>query len=881
MVPFRQPESALRAIQRLQDLATFQFDPWIEARLVDNPDPDRALHNLERWLHSTGNPVLHLGELGRSPSLAHWFMVLMGASQPISDALIQNPELSSLILDPQTLPNRPTREQIVQEGLAYLAASHSYRHSLDRLRYLRQRWMLAIVMNDLAGTWSPPQVWRALSDLADAVVELVRDVVWAEVSSKAKIDRSCPVSLVAFGKMGGHELNYSSDIDLVYVVEDGLDSAEIDLCTRYGEMLTKAVSDRMGRGSLYRVDLRLRPYGAAGPLVPSWASISAYYELYAEPWEWQALIRSRMIAGTPEALEWWKEFSCRHAFRPTLSELSVQQMLEMRQRTEDSADERDLKRGRGGIRDVEFAVQSLQMLHGHRLPSLRIGNTLEALDALESENLMEHSVATALRNGYIFLRQLEHRIQLVGDQQTHTVPVDADSVARLSRLMNLKDARELEAQLQRHRQSIGGIFDRMFRASVGHDDVRNKVLHRASDQSVGLAQWMDAMPESDAFYGSLFQNESSQERMERVLRFAPALVNEFRDSVALTEALMSGEIEEDAGEFSRLDSLAIDAPLKVVAETYRHAKTRVLARWSLDPKLPLEAPLTALLDALITHCSRRLYLSFSILGLGSYANGQMGPDSDGDLFFLIDSGGRQAEAEMQAQSMLALLGQLKRYGANVPIDMRLRPEGGKGLLVRTYDGLRSYELSGMELWERFMLGQARLITGSSEARDLVSHVAYALPLTPERLRELLAMKTRIENERVSVQHRRRNVKLGLGGLNDVEWFVHLHEMRFPTATKAGANPDMGVRIRTLGQARLINAVEVEELLEARRHLLDVRARLSLMGIAHDTVPENPDKLHRLATAFGLSDGNAFLARHERVIEVVRQLYTEGLERLRA
>jgi [glutamine synthetase] adenylyltransferase / [glutamine synthetase]-adenylyl-L-tyrosine phosphorylase len=220
-------------------------------------------------------------------------------------------------------------------------------------------------------------------------------------------------------------------------------------------------------------------------------------------------------------------------------------------------------------------------------------------------------------------------------------------------------------------------------------------------------------------------------------------------------------------------------------------------------------------------------------------------------------------------------------GAPVDLDLRLRPEGGKGLLVRTHAGFRSYELESMEMWERFALGQARMVRGDSASLEIVMRAAHALPLTPERLKELLRIKRRIESERLRPQHARRDVKLGYGGLMDLEWFVHLHEMRYPTATRAGSAVRVDERIRLIARAQLINAVEAEELLAARTHLLELRLRLGLLGYTPDVLPENPDKLDRLAQSSRYTDGNDLLARHEAVIERVRAVYLEGLDRLKA
>ncbi|MES1227880.1 MAG: hypothetical protein ABUL72_04360, partial [Armatimonadota bacterium] len=150
-----------------------------------------------------------------------------------------------------------------------------------------------------------------------------------------------------------------------------------------------------------------------------------------------------------------------------------------------------------------------------------------------------------------------------------------------------------------------------------------------------------------------------------------------------------------------------------------------------------------------------------------------------------------------------------------------------------------------------------------------------------RLKELILMKSRIETERVAPQYRKRNIKLGQGSLGDIEWFVHLHEMRYPTATKAGSHVTLDEGIRALGRARLINAIEAEQLLIAFHHLSDLRLRLALLGFKDDLVPENPDKLNRLAHVCGDKDANAFLQRHEHMIDTVRAIYLEGMERLRA
>jgi len=878
---FRNQEAASRAQERIEELTGTSLDPFFDYAFVGNAAPDLALTNLERWLRATSNPALQMEQIAGIPQVGRLLVQLFGASQPIADTLIQNPELASLVLDPGEV-RRPVKNSTIKaEGQKLLAAATSYLHALDRLRFLRQRWNLPIVMNDLSGKWTQEVVWRALSDLADALIELTVDVVWNEFASQKGIATRPDFMIVGFGKLGGRELNYSSDVDLVYVVEDGLDERSDRECTRFFEAFGRAVSDRMGRGSLYRVDLRLRPYGGAGPILRSMRAFEAYYQLYAEPWEVQALLRSQPIVGSESLKERWEAMRVQHCFRPKLSEMSFEHMLAMKARIETGASEDDLKRGEGGIRDVEFLAQILQLLHGFERPELQVNATCDAIRALRDAGLLEISVADALLNGYEFLRKLEHRTQLVGDQQTHTIPSSESAREALAVLMGGSNWAEVSGTLEAHRRTIQTLYRSTLSLEPPSTGERNFVLQNLGPLGPAAIHWFDGLPESEAFYHELVQSDECLGRVQTILADAPRIVSTFKSSVSLTELLMSGEIAEVSAPEERIQRLPLTCLPQQLAEIYLHSYAVLLGQWILAPNFNLGAKLSDLLDAVIDHCCARLEIQFDVIGLGSYGSKEPCPGSDIDLLFLVGDPASHLAAEKQAQQLLAFLGQLKRLGAPIEVDLRLRPEGGKGLLVRTFDGLRAYDFDGMQMWERFALGHSRLVRGSQEALDVLMHCAYGLPLTPERLIELIKMKRRVETERVKPQHVHRQVKLGSGGLNDIEWLVHLHEMRYPTASKAGKSTDMDERIRRLCGARLLNAFEADLLLEGRRFLLELRSRIYFLGLDEDLLPENPDKLDRLARSCGFEDGNLLLAKHQSVVEPVRRLYIEGLDRLKS
>jgi len=391
---------------------------------------------------------------------------------------------------------------------------------------------------------------------------------------------------------------------------------------------------------------------------------------------------------------------------------------------------------------------------------------------------------------------------------------------------------------------------------------------------------LDGLPGHDALYQGFLQNEGSLVRLRTLLTEAPSLLEAYA-SPNLTKILLTGGADPSADSEERLHELPTTCSLNQLAESFAVGWYGACLTWLIAPDFDLGHKLSALVDVLLVHCARRLYVDFDVIALGSYGRRELAPLSGIELLLLVPSEALHQQAESQAADMLALLEMLKRLGAPISVDFQLRPDGARGPFARTYEGFLAYELEGMEMLERFAIGMSRGVLGSEEAPALVQRVAYAIPLTPERLRELLEGKRRKETERLKPQYRRRDVKFGEGSLTDLEWFVHLMELRYPTASRAGEHHEMEERIRALARAGLINAIEKEELIQARRYLLDLRNRLVLMGNSHGILPENPDKLEQLAPSVGAKDANDLLLRHHRITRTVRNIFIEGMEGLKA
>ncbi len=873
MPEFARPDTAQHLIERLERLSMSSLDDFINKAFEQSANPDRGLANLERWLSATSNPSMHLSHLVSTTKLAQLLVMILSASQSISDCLIQNPELATILYDRDELSRYPTADSILAEGRQLLSASTSYSHSLDRLRYLKQRWTLPIVVNDLAGFWDGQKTWTALSALADALIALCLEVSWSEYQMRKGIEQLPGLMVVAFGKLGGNEVNLSSDVDLVYVCADNLSQYDDKHLTRSAEFYNRALSDRMGRGSLYRVDLRLRPFGGAGALVRSMRSIEAYYRSYAETWEAQALIRSRPVVGPPDLIERWNQLRETYCFRPRIADILVDEIVSTRTRIEEYAAPNDIKRGPGGIRDIEFISQILQMVHGAKHPAIRCVSTVDTLNALANHEFIRLDIASKLIKCYEFLRKVEHRCQLVGDLQTHALPESPSAQESLARSCGFNSWQSFIGVLDEIRQLVRELYQDVSQLAQSKVGVREQVLKQVKGIEQAFAGWFDSMPQSDAYYQSLVENEGSFVRAICIADRAPALIPRFRESSDHTDNLVSGEIEEEVDIAKRYSKLGADASLQAVSDTFKSVWLTIAAQTALNSFEDPSEKLQQNMDEALIWLWRKHGSKFDIVGLGSLAQHDLSFSSDADVLFLMNDQGNHAEAEDAAQAFLSDVEKLSQLGATISVDLRLRPEGKKGLLVRSYDGFAAYEETDMELWERFALGQSRLVCGQGETMAIVLAAAYRQSLSIDDLNELLAMKKRIESERVRPQYVRRDVKLGYGGLSDIDWMLHLSEMRHLRIPN-----DMHIDSR-IAENGLFSREEATSVRQVRHFLVQVRSALQLQGIKGGIVPENPDKLNALASCFNLDNANEFLSEYEKTIETVRAIYLAVVNRL--
>lgn len=434
------------------------------------PDPDMALNHWERFVAVLPDPAAHFLSLLAQPRRLELLLSVFGRSRFLAGVLIRHPEFLDRALSPEWLHRSPSQADLVRELRAASKANSDRAGWRRAIRLLRRREMLRIGMRDFCLGAGVPETTADLSTLAGAIVSAALERAWVDLGFARHSGAAGRFCVLAFGKLGGRELNYSSDLDLSGVFDDADGGGDAEACARALERMHADLSAATEEGAAFRIDLRLRPYGRAGPAAAAASAVEAYYRRSASAWEIQALLKARPVAGRRRVGQ-----ALLRRLRPVLRARrdlrevagSVRRLREaaLRAKADEAApDATDVKNGPGGLRDIEFAVQALQLTHAAGHPRLLTGRTLDAIEALAVAGLVSPTQAAQWTEDYCFLRRVEHGLQILDDRQTHSLPAgEAPRLAFARRLPGYETspgafARDLEACLARTRAAFDAIL---------------------------------------------------------------------------------------------------------------------------------------------------------------------------------------------------------------------------------------------------------------------------------------------------------------------------------------------------------------------------------------------------------------------------------------
>ena len=811
------------------------------------------------------------------------------------------------------------------------------------LRRYRTAGSTRLVWRDVLGLDDVDATLAGSTQLAESCLQLALDALEIEFEQRYGVvrDRDGEAQrLVVFGlgKLGGGELNFSSDIDLVYAYprdgeSDGTRAlAAEDYFARLGQQLAKLLDEATADGFSHRVDLRLRPFGNAGRIALSFAAMEQYFQREGRDWERYAWQKARPVAGDIAAGERFLETLRPFVYRRYLDYGALDGLREMKAAIaaevarKELAD--DIKRGPGGIREIEFLVQALQLIRGGREPELRERRLLPALAALVRGGHIAAGTGHALAGAYRFLRRVENRLQMLRDAQTHALPaVDLDRV-RVARGLGFTDWPSLREALDAHRGRVATEFDALLAPRGRAQEPSELAAYwRALPESGGISALAAAgFSDAETLDGSLRDfarapgvrdlSDATRARLDRVLpallaaaarssqpdaavrRVLPLLhallrrasylalldeqpaalarlVDVLAGSALLAERISAHPLLLDelldlriAGPLPDREALAAEcrqalreddaeAALMALNEvrqalSFRIALATLDARQSAQYSARQLAWLADAVVAVVLELARREVARahgsigdarFAVLGYGSLGGEELGFGSDLDLVFLYDAPGdavsdgpRALDASRWfarlAQKMVALLGTVTSAGRLYETDVRLRPDGAKGLLVSSLASFADYQRARAWTWEHQALVRARGIAGDASllaAFDEVRAEVLSRQRDAERLRaDVVDMRQRMRAELDRSDDARFDLKQGAGGLVDLEFLLQYYVLRAaPDAPVLREPRDTPGLLRASCEAGILDEASSTRLIEAHATLLEAGLRCTL------------------------------------------------------
>jgi [glutamine synthetase] adenylyltransferase / [glutamine synthetase]-adenylyl-L-tyrosine phosphorylase len=966
--------------------------------LATAADPDLALAALTR--------VPRDAELARAlaedPRLRGRLAAVLGASVALGDHLARHPGHWRVLAGADDLP-APAAGQVRAELLAAVGArpgdpepvagaaggsagagdaagpGGAGSDAVAALRVAYRRRLLALAARDLTGEASLDQVAAELADLAAAALEAALAIARANLPTGSA---PCRLAVIAMGKCGARELNYASDVDVIFVAEaagtgpegageDGGEAAALRTANRLAAGLIQVCSRSTPEGALFPVDPNLRPEGRSGPLARTLASHRAYYQRWAQTWEFQALLKARPVAGDAALGEAYAAAVGPLVWQAAQRENFVSDVQAMRRRVignlPASVAGRQLKLGPGGLRDIEFAVQLLQLVHGRVDESLREPATLPALARLASGGYVGRQDAAEMASAYRFLRTVEHLLQLRNLRRTHTMPEDPAALRLLGRALRLASAgpeppsdpasagdpapvrldpaEELLAQWREHTGQVQRLHQKLFYRplldavaslpgdavrltpqaaearleALGYADPAGALRHigaltagvsrRAAIQRTLLPlllEWFADAPDPDAgllafrqvsdalgqtpWYLRLLRDDMTvAQRMARLLassRYAVGLLLRQPETVDLLvndarlEPRDRATLQAEATALAERQAQAEDAVAAVRALRRRELLRTAMADLLIRPgpeqtgeALTTVAAVTiesALQVAIRSVADRRggFATRICVVAMGRFGGHESGYGSDADVMFVHDPlpGAEEQEATEAAHAAAEELRALLARPALDPpliVDPDLRPEGRQGPLVRTLASYRAYYQRWSGPWESQALLRAEPVAGDAElgARflALADEIRYPDGGMPEAsVLEIRRLKARMEAERMPRGiDPALHLKLGPGGLSDVEWVVQLLQLRH-----AGGIPELRTTRTLAGLAEAANAglvtpQDAAVLARAWRLASQIRDAVVLVrGRAGDVLPARAAELAAVASVLGYPSGGA-------------------------
>ena len=795
--------------------------------LASSPAPEQGLHYFMRLREQ--HPAA-FDRLTRSALGLRHLVAVFTYSTFLSEETLEHPEWAEQLLDPMDLQRVATAEDLRARLETLLPPGLPTPVDLAKFR---RRQILRIMIRDVLGLGTLPEITGELTAVADVIVGVAYERIYRDLVIRHGSPRSegaeAHFAVIALGKMGGEELNYSSDIDLMFLYSDNgqttgpLSITNKEFFKRASNQLTSLLSAYSAEGMCYRVDLRLRPDGSLGEVCISQEGARNYYEKRARDWELQMLIKARVAAGDPATGRALLDFVEPRIYSTSLDFSAIEELSATRERLNEKlaihqAKRRgiDVKLERGGIRDIEFLVQCLQRLHGGADPWVRHGGTMLALARLQDKGFLTGAEYGRLASAYQFLRHLEHRLQFDEDRQTHRLPEGPAELELIARRMpGGLSAESLLRELHRHFAQVLEMYDRVVKhsrpssagtaagdpssPSGGHTAFVIQALEQrapALAAAIAHADLHRGYRPFEYFLERLSPDTARLERLNAEPELASTALDLFEHSPYFAEELIRKP--ESMDELARMSiPLIHDEPPPHDATELRRWFRRAILRIEVE-SICRSHPIFETLDStsrLADVAIAQVYEiaiadvrsanppenpgyqpkdQMSIIALGRLGMREFDLGSDADLMFVLpDSDASEMIFWTRvAERVVHLITAYTGEGVVFAVDTRLRPNGSAGPLVQTENAVTEYFAHAAEAWEGITYMKSLAVAGDPKRAESFLHELQQVDWrrygqSGRSRADLREMRARLEKE----QGPSRPLKAGRGGYYDIDFLL--------------------------------------------------------------------------------------------------------------
>jgi glutamate-ammonia-ligase adenylyltransferase len=834
------------------------------SKVADLPDPERTKNNIDSFLSK--NPEYkerldkHIYEVSN----------LFSYSQFLANYCIKNPH--SLFRAIEQLDNPFNTDELKEELRSLFRSITTINEGMNLVRNFRKDYFLILTLQDILKINSLQDVMLHMSNLADAILSESLNFVESFLKQRYGEPENNSLSLISLGKLGAQELNYSSDVDVIFVYKKEGETSGIrtisgikinkisafEYYTKLVEEFSRFLSANTDNGFAYRVDLRLRPQGQRGSLVMSLSSYEEYYESWGQLWERAVLIRARPIAGDGELGNQFLNIIKPFVYRKYLDFDAIDEIRKMKSQVEQikgGSFSRDIKRGYGGIREIEFFIQIFQLIYGGKYPILRERSTFKGLHKLLQKGFIGYEDYAQLLDNYIFLRTLEHRLQQLNDIQTHTMPSDEKELKILSKKMGFRNTQSFLEELSDRRKKVRTIYDSLLEtkrtdiatgllSSIYWDmdspiesllveelkkknikDTTKTIYHlmkiKSNIYSFQTLRGRRLLEEIlSKFIDDALNTENPELTILNIVDFSSILTTResyleflaekpdiislfnfiFCHSEYLSKMIMvNPEYMEIIIEgLERKKRLAmLDSEIKLFFEKYGESKAiRLFKKFEeirlgilfLNKKISIievMRSLSMVAEVILTALLKKFSKDLNIIAFGKLGGREIIFHSDLDLIFLTKDYPKNSDIKSAEQILRTCLSYTKD-GIAYKVDTRLRPDGSKGPLVNSLQAIADYYQRHAQLWELQALLKARPVQYLYQEKKDFKTLKQFMDIRKDclinrgneiTLREIRKMRERIRLELAKEEEGSYNIKLGEGGLEDLEFVVQYLQLK--------------------------------------------------------------------------------------------------------